>query len=103
MKMIDAVLFFFKLPITIFINDDYKFLLNFSMDKAVFTSFPSIMKSSLKVFRLLSKLVNSIKDPSRFSLTIESFEKELFDYLVLREILFNYIEEVMGSYVQRAP
>ncbi len=86
-----------------FINDDYKFLLNLSMDKEVFTSFPSIMKPSLKVFRVLSNLVNSIKDPSRFSLTIESLEKELFDYLVLREELFNDIEEVMGSYVQRAP
>ncbi|EDX6416046.1 TPA_asm: hypothetical protein GNB85_005118 [Salmonella enterica] len=50
-----------------------------------------------------SRLVNSIKDPSRFKFTTESLEMELLEYLELRNELFNDIEEVMGSYAQRAP
>ncbi|MCZ5028538.1 hypothetical protein O5904_25055, partial [Escherichia coli] len=52
--------------------------------------------------RALSRLVNSIKDPSRFKFTTESIEMELLEYLELRNELFNDIEEVMGSYAQRA-
>lgn len=86
-----------------FINDDYKFLVNFNRDEEVFKYFPSIMQPSLKTYRALSRLVNSIKDPSRFKFTTESLEMELLEYLELRNELFNDIEEVMGSYAQRAP
>ncbi|MDG0238278.1 hypothetical protein L0C50_26005, partial [Salmonella enterica subsp. enterica] len=86
-----------------FINDDYKFLVNFNRDEEVFKYFPSIMQPSLKTYRSLSRLVNSIKDPSRFKFTTESLEMELLEYLELRNELFNDIEEVMGSYAQRAP
>jgi hypothetical protein len=86
-----------------FINDDYNFLRQLSMDGEVFISFPSIMKPLLKGYRVLSKVVNSIKDPSRFNATKKSLEIELSDYLDLRNDLLKDIEEVMGSYVQRAP
>ncbi|MEH4952043.1 hypothetical protein PO433_27385, partial [Escherichia coli] len=39
----------------------------------------------------------------RFKFTTESLEMELLEYLELRNELFNDIEEVMGSYAQRAP
>ena len=86
-----------------FLNDDYDFLRRLSMDGEVFISFPSIMKSVLKCYRVLSKLINTIKEPSRFHATKKSLEIELAEYLELRHELLTDTEEVMGSYAQRAP
>ncbi|MFO5067338.1 hypothetical protein RCK10_25075, partial [Salmonella enterica subsp. enterica serovar 1,4,[5],12:i:-] len=44
-----------------FINDYYKFLVNLNRDEEVFKYFQSIMQHSLKTYRALSRLVNSIK------------------------------------------
>ncbi|RXA20368.1 hypothetical protein EQ817_22610 [Escherichia coli] len=66
------------------------------------------LKTSIKTITYLSdigclEIQGASLDPSRFKFTTESLEMELLEYLELRNELFNDIEEVMGSYAQRAP